>query len=143
MRFFCSELAALGPNIKHQGSFCAPPAKIVVSVRTVRQPADLITMGSMPGFAGVQRSMNQLSKIGAIAKEHAGNHTRLLEEVSKLQDTLKVEATENQSSMFTMKMTLGVVGLVATFALCMLGYLLRDEYRQNQLRKKGYGPVPS
>lgn len=97
----------------------------------------------MPGFAGVQRSMNQLSKIGAIAKEHAGNHTRLLEEVSKLQDTLKVEATENQSSMFTMKMTLGVVGLVATFALCMLGYLLRDEYRQNQLRKKGYGPVPS
>ena len=96
----------------------------------------------MSGLHMMGNSFDQLQKIANLSKAFAGNHTRMLEEIQHLRVNMHHESANVASSMSNLKLTLSIVGVLCVFTCCALGYLLRDEYRQAQLRKKGYGTVP-
>jgi hypothetical protein len=86
------------------------------------------------------------ARLSNISKEFAGNQTRILLEIQKVQEEAQrehVEKKELESSMISMKAMLWLAGVLATLAIGALCWLLRDDYRQAQLKKKGYGTVPT
>ena len=94
----------------------------------------------------MQNPMDHFARLANISKEFAGNQTRILEEIQKVQfhaTREHVEKKELESSVISLKVLVIFVGVLAVLAIGGLCWLLRDEYRQAQLKKKGYGTVPT
>ena len=60
-----------------------------------------------------------------------------------MQEIMGVKKTvEHESAYLSPKWILGFVAVIAVCAIAALCWLLADEYRQAQLRKRGYNKVP-
>ena len=94
----------------------------------------------------MQNPMDHFARLANISKEFAGNQTRILEEIQKVQfhaTREHVEKKELEGRVISLKVLVIFVGVLAVLAIGGLCWLLRDEYRQAQLKKKGYGTVPT
>ena len=91
------------------------------------------------------RSMGRLGALKNITKymeEHGGihgkmNYTHLMHELNYMEKDMTHEA-----AYVSPKWLMIFLGILLIFVCGVLGFLLHDEYRQAQLRKRGYGKLP-
>ena len=97
----------------------------------------------MPGFPTID-SMQHVQKLMNMSKAgllNFHNQTAVMEQLKTLHMTMGNEKHENTWVMRNYKILAGFGCAMAVLACCMMAFLLRDEYRQAQLRKRGYNKV--
>ena len=108
---------------------------------------------SQMGLGGMGGAMSRLKDLGKMinaSKRADGtfdpssmNITQIMEQLKGTQSKLETEKKERESKPifpFWLGCLLGVLFLFSCGILC---WLLADEYRQSQLKKKGYTTVPA
>ena len=108
-------------------------------------------MHKFPGFRYFNHTLKHMTKMSLLTKklgDPAANHTEIMVELANMRNSMGEQAKflgdtleRSQAELMRSNFMMYVFGAIALIAVMALVYLLRDEYRQSQLRKRGYGNV--